>query len=246
MYLTWRPYVQISETFYFFPQCFKVIIARWIQKLCECSCLILVLQLWRSLEKAPSLCASPALKLQIWHCLSSRQSSLLESGGLKQPCRHVAQQVVQRPKTHESTCGDWTEADARWRGEQGDGGARCAVGRRGEGEGRRLIGNWGWHCLQVPGKCLDFIQAMRLSEYFYSDGFWTLVGWNGAQHVFRWKELYCKNTVNYVHLKHKPVLYCLWLSTRREWQLRQMSPITKLEFCVKLRGFAPLVRLFAS
>lgn len=118
-------------------------------------CLLLILQLWRSLEKATSLRASSALKLQIWHCLSWRQSSLLESGGLKQPCRHVAQPVVQRPKTHESACRDRTEADARWRGEQGDGGARCAVGRRGEGEGRRLIGNWGWHRLQVSGKCLD-------------------------------------------------------------------------------------------
>lgn len=68
---------------------------------------------------------------------------------------HVAHLVGERPQKHESARRGRTEAVAQRRREQSDGGARRAVGRRGQRESRRFTGDRSWRGLQMSGKGLD-------------------------------------------------------------------------------------------
>lgn len=69
---------------------------------------------------------------------------------------HVSELVWQRPQEHEPACLRGAEAFPRRLREQGDGGARCAVGRRGQRESRRFVGDRGRPCLQMSGKWLVY------------------------------------------------------------------------------------------
>lgn len=87
-----------------------------------------------------------------------RQLSLLEAGGLEPAPphqHHVAHLVGQRPQKHEPRCRGRAEAIAQRRGQQSDGGARCAVGRRRQRKSGGFVGDGGWRCLQMSGKCPD-------------------------------------------------------------------------------------------
>lgn len=68
---------------------------------------------------------------------------------------HVAHLVGERPQEPESTPRGRSEAIAQRRREQGDGGARRAVGRRGQRKSGRFVGDRSRPRLQMPGKCLD-------------------------------------------------------------------------------------------
>lgn len=58
--------------------------------------------------------------------------------------------VLRRPQSRRQPAG--TEALPRGRRQQGDGGARRAVGRRGQRKGCRFIGHRSWRRLQMPGR----------------------------------------------------------------------------------------------
>lgn len=109
---------------------------------------------------------SDALLLRVWlwhHRLWSYRygnatlgDSLVSSRRTDYSYRHhVAHLVGERPQEPESTPRDRSEAIAQRRREQGDGGARCAVGRRGQRKSGRFVGDGSRPRLQMSGKCLD-------------------------------------------------------------------------------------------
>lgn len=115
-------------------------------------------QPWRRFERAHSYAAS---RVWLWHhrLWSYRYGNATLADGLvflrrteQSQRQHVFHLVIRGPQKRESRR---SEALARGHREQSDGGARRAVGRRGEGEGRRFIGHRSWRRLQMPGTCFD-------------------------------------------------------------------------------------------
>lgn len=121
---------------------------------------------------------SSAAHLQIWHCLPRTRSLSSPRRTERSHRRHVAQLVGQRAQKHEPGRRGRTEALPQRRGQQSDGGAGSAVGRRGQGQGGGPAGHRGRRRVQVSGKndlrgekrgvSVCFCCYFSFSPWFYS------------------------------------------------------------------------------